>query len=155
MAYDISVVNLHTGYEIDPYRIKDISGRVLRLIGASPAGLAITFVNSRLIRKLNNRFKSEDRATDVLSFALERPGAAPASPYCDIIISVDAACANAEKYSTTATEELVLYIIHGILHLFGYDDLTERGFKKMLEKQNGILRRLCRSRRLSTVLTPR
>jgi len=57
----------------------------------------------------------------------------------DIAVSVDAAKRQAKDFGTTKKRELYLYIIHGTLHLLGYDDTTGRGFKRMQAKETRIL----------------
>ena len=58
----------------------------------------------------------------------------------EIFISVDAACKNAPLYNMTVQRELVLYLIHGILHLLGYDDHGPKQIKRMRQREEQILR---------------
>lgn len=66
----------------------------------------------------------------------------------DIIISVDAAIAQAQEYGTSIAHELTLYIVHGLLHLLGYDDHAPKDIQKMRRKEAQVMNYL-------TTLTPR
>ena len=105
------------------------------------------FIGDKAIRKLNKRFKRRDRATDVLSFGLDDVGS--------IAISLDTASRNAKIFGTLFHEEALRYVVHGILHLFGYDDGTGPDRRKMAAEEDRILRRLCPNTVLSKVLTRR
>jgi probable rRNA maturation factor len=95
-----------------------------------PGEIIISFVNDRFIKKLNSKYLSENRPTDVLAFA----GAC-----ADIIISADTAARNAKIYKTHPQYELCLYAVHGILHLLGYEDRTRRQRDRMQKKAESIL----------------
>ena len=75
-------------------------------------------------------------ATDVLAFDLSEDKNYLAG---DIVISVDAAVANATAYGTSVPQELALYIIHGILHLLGYDDHKKNDVQKMRREEKKLL----------------
>lgn len=91
---------------------------------------------------MNKKYLGRAYATDVLAFdAREHAGRAPARATLagDIIISVDVARTNARLYGVPFTRELALYVIHGILHLLGYDDHTPRDVKRMRRKEQQLL----------------
>ena len=73
----------------------------------------------------------------------------------EIFISIDKALANSKIFKTTLEEEFTLYVIHGILHLTGYDDESRTGRVKMEAKQGKILEEICKREDLSKVLTLR
>ena len=105
--------------------------------------LSIALVRQARIRELNKRYRGENRVTDVLSFSYDGSG--------DIVICLGEVKKNAKRFGTTFKKELATCLIHGILHLSGYDHEKEakprtrinsvRG-KKMEEKQNYYLK-LC------------
>ena len=109
--------------------------------------LEILFVGDRDMRKLNKRFKGRGGTTDVLSFGMGNVGS--------IAISLDTALRNAKTFGAPFHEEAIRYVIHGILHLFGYDDDTKLNRLKMAAKEEMILRSLCANTNLSKVLTRR
>jgi len=126
----------------------------------------VIFVSHQKIRALNKKYLQKDYATDVLSFDLsnnvmfvssdndeckfldeEKSNDVRESVYGnyligDIFISTDAAIANMKRYNTSLGKELLLYIIHGILHLLGYDDKDPLHAKKMRNREDEILCRL-------------
>lgn len=80
--------------------------------------LTITFIDDLRMRELNNEYRNIDRATDVLSFPQDGP-----QPYLlgDIVISVETARRHALRYGVTLDEEILRLVVHGALHLLGYD----------------------------------
>ena len=95
----------------------------------SRATLSIAVVSDRAIRPLNRRYLQHDYATDVLSFLLD---SGPGWLDGEIIVSADTAASQAPQYDSSAEAELLLYVIHGALHLVGYDDTTPAERKRML-----------------------
>ena len=149
----IQIKNLHKSYRINERLVKRIVSFILRYCKRpSRIDLDIIFLTDREIRRLNKRFKGADRPTDVLSFDLSN---APAPLLGNIFISIDKASENSGIFNTTSEEELTLYIIHGILHLVGYDDETKKDRYRMEKMQKIVLGKLCKREDLSKVLTPR
>ncbi len=85
------------------------------------------------MRALNRRYHRTDLPTDVLAFDYGDRRA-------DIIISLDTAKRNSRLYKTKFKDEVLLYVLHGILHLAGYSDREERGREKMFKKQEELLK---------------
>lgn len=115
---------------------------VLQREGIKESSLSIVFVSRQKISALNKKYLGRAYATDVLAFdAREHTGRALAKEALagDIIISVDAARTNAQVYGVPFARELALYVIHGILHLLGYDDHTPRDVKRMRRKEQQLL----------------
>lgn len=105
------------------------------------AGLAgdvnVLVTSNAKIRSLNHRFRGKDKATDVLSFPV-----LPASFYGetahfagDIAISAEIAAANAAQFGHTVNEEVKILILHGILHLAGFDHERDNGTMARKEAQ--------------------
>ena len=96
--------------------------RLLDVAGERRSALSLTLVNDEAIRSLNRDYRGNDRATDVLSFALDGDGQAPAERLLgDVVISVDTARRQAAEYDASLQRELYRLLIHGILHLLGHD----------------------------------
>ena len=76
--------------------------------------------------------------TDILSFRLS-----PA--YSELVISAETAARNARRYGKTLEEEIAYLVIHGLLHLQGYDDADERGARRMARMQDAAAAALCRT----------
>ncbi len=132
-------------------RIRRDLAKALRLLDLSHAELSVAFVGNDRMRRLNARYRGIDRATDVLSFPLS-DGAPPAGqtssfpcplPLGDIIICVPTASAQAREYGATFREELLRLLVHGLLHLAGYDhEINAYRKKKMREKEKELLEAL-------------
>jgi probable rRNA maturation factor len=97
--------------------------------------LAIVFTNDRFIRKINREFLSHDYITDVIAFPLGEDGGVEG----EIYINLDAAKRQAREYHVAYTQESRRLLIHGVLHLLGYDDITERKKKFMHEQEDMYL----------------
>jgi probable rRNA maturation factor len=99
----------------------------------------VILVDDREIALYNLQYRGKEGPTDVLSFPLE--GGFPFQPLGSVVISVETARRNAEKLGHTLQEELQLLLIHGLLHLLGYDHEKDNGEmrseeRKLIEKFN-------------------
>jgi probable rRNA maturation factor len=104
--------------------------------------LSVLFCGDAYIRSLNERFRQQDEATDVLSFALgETIAEAGESRYLpgDIIISLETLAENARYFKVSEDEELRRLLIHGMLHLDGWDHGTNGAHEPMLQLQERLL----------------
>ena len=108
-------------------------------------------MSSQRIRALNKQYLNRSYATDVLAFDLAEGKTSTQEVLGDVIISTDAARQNARRFQTPVKEELVLYVIHGILHLLGYDDHKPADVKKMRAKEKQLLTILKRDIKRLTV----
>ena len=139
---EVSAENLQKKISLNLPQIVKIAKTVLQSEGIKESSLAIVFVTRQKISALNKKYLGKAHTTDVLAFdAREKSGGARKDEVFagDIVISVDAAKRNAAMYGVPFTQELVLYIIHGILHLLGYDDHTPKDIKKMRRKEQQVL----------------
>ena len=98
--------------------------RVVRLAGL-PGQVTVLVTGSRELHDLNLRFRGQDKPTDVLSFPAVEGSADGGSG--DIAISAEVAKASAAQLGHSLTEELKILILHGVLHLAGYDHETDGG----------------------------
>lgn len=110
-------------------------------------GLTLVITDDEQIRALNRQFNETDRPTDVLAFS-SREGTDFISPdeedlyLGDVIISYPTALAQATEHGHPVEEELALLIVHGCLHLLGYDHATEDERERMWLRQEAILGRV-------------
>ena len=142
------IINHHKSYKPNERLLKKIASHILNFCKPSKKiELEIIFLDDKEIKALNKKYKKEDHPTDVLSFDLDAAG--------EIFISLDRALENSRIFGTKFEDEVALYVIHGILHLSGYDDETPRDKRRMSEKQDEILKYLWKKENLSKVLTPR
>lgn len=109
--------------------------------------LSVTFVNNEFIHKMNKEYRGIDRPTDVISFAFlddEKDREKILKSKCpvslgDIYISVEKAEEQAKEYGHSIKRELSFLFVHGLLHLLGYDHMTEEDEKVMFKLQDEIL----------------
>lgn len=141
------VLSLNKKLCINERFVENIARSILKAIKKQNTDLEIIFLSDAEIRPINRKYKHANRATDVLSFDLGSCG--------QILISSDMALENSRIFSTPLEKELVLYVIHGILHLFGYDDEKPSERSRMFRKQASILEMLCAKVNLSKVLMRR
>ena len=127
--------NDHPQVNIDSEDINKKIGVVMKNLGCLNQEVSILLTVDADIRKLNQQFRNIDRATDVLSFpqdADEVPITSGEIILGDIAVSLDTAQAQAKEHGLTFEEEIVLLLIHGILHLLGYDhEISEQEDERM------------------------
>jgi probable rRNA maturation factor len=101
--------------------------------------LSVLFCDNLYIKSLNAQYRHKDEPTDVLSFPLGETGPGGRFLAGDIVISLDALEENARFFKVSADEELRRLLVHGILHLAGYDHATNSSDEPMLVLQEKIL----------------
>jgi len=104
--------------------------------------VGVVFVSDRAIRRLNRDWRGIDKPTDVLSFAMrEGEGPAGGSPSLgDVVISVDTAARQAAELGHSFDEEVERLLVHGLLHLFGYDHREAAERRRMQAMERRLLR---------------
>lgn len=137
----IDIRNLQDKIKIDKRGIRKCAESVLKAMGEEEAELSLLFVNGPHIRRLNWKYRKMDSETDVLAFSMrEGSGLSKDSPVLgDVVISTEAAKREAVRRRLPIQKEINLYLIHGILHLLGYDDRSASDKKKMRQKQRELL----------------
>jgi probable rRNA maturation factor len=109
--------------------------------------MSVSFVDDERIHEINKQYRDKDRATDVISFAMEEMGEGEIEiigadfprTLGDIVISIPTTKLQAEEYGHSFKRELGFLAVHGCLHLLGYDHMTEEEEKIMFTKQKDIL----------------
>ncbi|HYW73061.1 MAG TPA: rRNA maturation RNase YbeY [Pyrinomonadaceae bacterium] len=133
----IEIINRQRSRKIEPAAWRGFAERALHSIKPAPASATVVFVSDAAIRKLNKQFRGKDYATDVLSFptaaeAFESPNE---SHIGDVVISVERAAAQAKANGLTFENEVQQLVLHGLLHLCGYDHETDNGEMNRVELQ--------------------
>ena len=122
--------------------LSKIAHRALEVLGLSKAELSIALVSDAQIRRLNKLYRNKDKPTDVLSF----PIGEKVEDWLilgDIVISVDTAKRQAQELGYSLEEELKRLLVHGLVHLLGYDhELGGEEEKKFFELEEFVLREL-------------
>jgi probable rRNA maturation factor len=134
----IEVVNRQRRIQVDRRRVARLASDALAALDRRDESVTVAFVRDEAIRSLNHKFREHDRATDVLSF--------PASPkrarnsraendesLGDVVISTDTALRQAGEAGHSVEREVSELLIHGVLHLCGYDHETDGGEMNRLE----------------------
>ncbi|MCM8783462.1 MAG: rRNA maturation RNase YbeY [Candidatus Omnitrophica bacterium] len=130
-----------------PFSVSEVEEKTLKvldLLKIKDGVLDVVLVSDVFIRRLNRRFLKKNNYTDVLAFgeAFDNQGHKRKNIFGEVIISVDAAKRFAKRYGQRTEREFYLYLIHGILHLLGYNDHTLKQRKTMEELQNVLLSRI-------------
>lgn len=131
----IEIVNRQRRLKIREQMLGQIASRALSAISAEDSGVTIAFISDRSMRTLNRRFRGKNVATDVLSFGSEQAEFELSEGHTlgDIVISVDRAEDQAAEHGLEFEEELAQLILHGLLHLCGYDHESDNGEMNALE----------------------
>ena len=130
-------INNLTTIQIDEEFLGKVCQKVLESEDKKVSELSIALVGQSRIRELNKRYRGENRVTDVLAFPNREIGLG------EIVICPREVKKNAKRFSLIFEKELTRVLIHGILHLLGYDhEKSDAQAKKMEEKQNYYLLQL-------------
>ena len=137
-------------FTFDQAHLKRSVRAILADVGEPSAELGILFVGDQRMQGLNRRYRGKDRTTDVLAFAMREAR----TPYAichmpdmlgDVVISAPTAWRQAREAGQSFDEEIVRLLVHGILHLCGYDhERSEKEARRMHRRERMILRVLLR-----------
>ena len=118
---------------------------ILSDVGEASAELGILFVGDQRMRGLNRRYRGKDSTTDVLAFAIRGVPHSSSHLLGDVVIAVPTAARQAKQGHRSLDEELTMLLVHGILHLCGYDhERSEKEARRMHRRERMILRSLVR-----------
>ena len=139
----------NTKEEVNYKLIENVISEALKYEGVSDnTEISVTIVDNEEIRKINNKFRNIDRATDVLSFPLidfdneDLPNDGSKIYLGDIIISIERAKEQANEYGHSLDREVGFLTAHSMLHLLGYDHMVPEEEKVMFAKKEEILSNL-------------
>lgn len=125
---EVAVANLQEAHAVDEASLVAAIRQVLVPAGYTSGEISIAVVNDTRMHELNRQYLEHDYPTDVLSFVLDEQ---EGSLEGEIIVSADYAAREAERFQWSVQDELLLYVIHGALHLIGYDDQTPAAKQQM------------------------
>ena len=134
----VEIANLQKHYKIKDSKIKYVVKEVLGKKSNS-AKLSFAFVDNNEIKRLNKKYFDSDDVTDVIAFPLDNHKNALNG---EIVVSVETAVDTADKENLDAEGEIILYVVHGLLHLLGYSDVNREDAIIMHEKESKILKAL-------------
>lgn len=132
-----------------PYRgvrkkdLVDDAEKIVRILRISKCSITIILVDNDIIRTINKKFRKKNKPTDVISFAesdLPFPKVSQIQHLGDVYISLEKAWEQFSDYSRNFREEVRRLLVHGILHLLGYDhEKSEREAMRMKKKEDEVL----------------
>jgi probable rRNA maturation factor len=142
----IQIENQQKRIKIDKRKIRTEVTELLKLLDCANKEISLTFVDDTTIQRINRQYLSRDKSTNVISFSLQEGEFGGVNPEVlgDIVISVDTASRDADQGHLSFDEEILFLIIHGLLHLLGYnhEDTSKTNALKMKRKEKKLFRLL-------------
>lgn len=142
----LSIEQDHPSRQLDAETLRRLIRHVIDAEGTSLAHLSLVLTDHDTVRRLNRSYLDHDYNTDVLSFSLrEGPDEAPTAQEEDdlvegeVYVDLDTAAERHGEFDTSFEHEAYRYVVHGLLHLVGYDDAEPSGQTTMREKENEYL----------------
>jgi probable rRNA maturation factor len=132
----VVLLNRQRRRRVSPARLRRVLAGAAEALGVR-GELVLVLAGDRLLHRLNRTYRGKDRPTDVLSF----PGEGGEAGLGDVVISVETAERNAKGLGRTLGPELDVLVLHGFLHVLGYDHETDDGTMDRLERR--LRKRLC------------
>jgi probable rRNA maturation factor len=131
----IEVINRQRKVPIDCERWRQFATKAMQAGPSESAGASVVFVSDRLMRQLNRRWRGKHGTTDVLSFPANQDEfeKTDGAILGEVVISVEQAARQAKENRLDLDDEIAQLILHGLLHLSGYDHSTDNGEMDRLE----------------------
>ncbi|MCA9079159.1 MAG: rRNA maturation RNase YbeY [Planctomycetaceae bacterium] len=146
--FEIEINNQQSLLSIDAPSIRERLTQTLGAEGVFAANLSVAIVDDELIHAVNRDHLEHDYPTDVISFLYDEAQTQPPSSEFrgsgksldgELVISAETAIRESDCFGWNAEDELTLYLVHGLLHLCGYDDLSESEQAVMRRRERAIL----------------
>jgi rRNA maturation RNase YbeY len=137
-AIDIS--QAHPVRSLDEAALARLLRHVADAEGFALRSLGVVLADHETVHRLNREFLDHDYVTDVLSFSLDEDAAAEGIVDGEVYVDLDTAAERAPEFGATFEEEAFRYVIHGLLHLMGYDDATDADRDAMRRLEDTYLR---------------
>ncbi|MFO1041069.1 MAG: rRNA maturation RNase YbeY [Planctomycetaceae bacterium] len=142
LQFEIDISDQQSLLSVSHERLREVIERVLTEESIIAAQISLALVDDASIHRINRDFLGHDYPTDVISFHLN-----PESSHDfevkqlegELVVSTETALREAHAHSWTAENELTLYVVHGLLHLCGYDDLTDQARPVMRQRERQML----------------
>jgi probable rRNA maturation factor len=142
----VQIESRQTKVKIERKIIRNTVSDIFNILDCTGKEISICFTDDENIKKLNNQYLGRNKATNVLSFSLQEGEYGAINPQMlgDVIISVETAQKDADRGNLTIGQELDFLLIHGILHLTGYnhENTSEKEVKKMRQKEKEIFNKI-------------
>ena len=132
---DIELQNNQNICQVDSHTLKDHAGKFMQALGRQDDELSILLVDDENIQNLNRQHRNIDAATDVLSFPQMDDDEFISHMLGDVVISVETAERQAAEHHFSLEQELALLLLHGLLHLLGYDHERSPEEEQVMKKK--------------------
>ena len=144
MSLDLTIRNRQRTRAINSRQLRKIITALLAdLLKIKNAELGVTLVAATEMTRLNETFLQHEGSTDVITFDYNEPGTRNAERgaglHGEVFVCVDEAILQARRFRTSWQSEVVRYVVHGVLHLLGYDDHRAFARRKMKQEENRLL----------------
>jgi rRNA maturation RNase YbeY len=140
----VEIARKGAGRRFKGTRLAKIAEAILVLVGEAEAELSLALIGNAEMKKLNGKYRQKHYPTDVLSFPLPKTTRSAEGLLGDVIISVEKAQQQAKERGRTTHQEIVTLLIHGIVHLVGYDhERSAEDARVMKRLERKIHRQLC------------
>ncbi len=136
-AIEVEISDTQGHLRVEPDDLAALVRAVLTAEGHRRASISIALVDQSTIHAINRSHLGHDWPTDVISFPLPEPEVPTMSG--ELIVSAEMAAVTAAEIGVDPRDELALYVVHGLLHLCGYDDLSEAGAAAMRRREDELL----------------
>ncbi|PQJ33379.1 rRNA maturation RNase YbeY [Salinibacter sp. 10B] len=134
----LSLEHDHSSLALDDEVLTRLIRHVVEAEEASLLHVSVVLSGHDTVRRLNQSYLDHDYNTDVLSFSLRETEDAD-EVEGEVYVDLDTAAERHEEFDTTFEREAYRYVVHGVLHLLGYDDATDEGQKRMRAKEDQYL----------------
>ncbi|MEQ8849385.1 rRNA maturation RNase YbeY [Botrimarina sp.] len=135
---EVEIANQQPTLAVDEDRLRGVCVAIAADAGYREGTISVAVVDDPTMHELNRRHLAHDYPTDVLSFPLTD---SPPRLEGEVVVSADTAAANAAEYGWPAGDELLLYVVHGVLHLVGHRDKADEETAAMRAAEAHYLRR--------------
>ncbi len=138
----LQIDNNQNKIKIDKRKIRSAVSKILKILDCAEKEISLSFVDDEKIKKLNKQYLGKNRPTNVISFPLQEGEYSNINPNIigDIVISTETAQRDALHGNLSLSQEIDFLIIHGILHLLGYnhENTTRKETNKMRQKEKDL-----------------
>lgn len=121
-------------FKVDKFETKSLIADVLKILSLELSFIQVNFINNNNLLKINKLYLGHDYYTDIITFNYSDGKQVD----CELFISYECAYSNSQKYHVSYNSEIVRLIIHGILHVAGYDDSTNEKKNVMKKIENRL-----------------
>lgn len=135
-------INNKAGFDIDLDKVKRVVKKFLDYYKLKGYKVSIALVDDKEIREINKNYRNLDFVTDVLSFSSSEEEKEEEKFLGEILINYNQTKRQASSFGHTPWEEFVFILVHGLLHLLGYDDSSEEDKEKMISLGEKIIKKI-------------